>query len=314
MAAFTHIPIGLTGPPAEVRGAALALGNLDGVHLGHQAVIASARLAAAAANAPLAAGVFEPHPRRVFQTDAPPFQLQSTAQRARALAGLGVEILYDIAFDRTLAGLTDEAFCTNVLGAQIGARHVAVGADFCFGRGRMGSAESLARHGARVGFSVSAIGPIDDRDSPGKVSSTAIRDALAEGAVNTAARLLGRPWAIEGVVGPGAQRGRTIGFPTANVALGAYLRPRFGVYAVRVDVGRGVLRPGVANLGVKPTVGGVEAPLLEVHVFNFEGDLYGRRIEAALIAFLRPERRFDTFPALVAQINEDAAAARRVLG
>jgi riboflavin kinase/FMN adenylyltransferase len=295
--------------PAAQQGAAAALGNLDGVHRGHQAVVAAARTPGLA----LAAAVFQPHPRRLFQPDAAPFRLQSPAQRARALAALGVDILYEIQFDRALAGLSDAGFCEEILGRRIGAKVVSVGADFCYGRGRMGDAASLGAHGARIGFEARIADAVDDAAAEGKVSSTAIREALGAGDPATAARLLGRPFAIEGAVGPGAQRGRSIGFPTANIALGDYLRPRFGVYAVRADCGDGVWRAGVANLGIKPTVGGVEAPLLEAHLFDFEGDLYGRRVEVALIGFLRDERRFDSFPALLEQIKADAAQARQML-
>jgi riboflavin kinase/FMN adenylyltransferase len=295
--------------PAPRQGAAIALGNLDGVHLGHQAVLAAARTPGLA----LAAAIFEPHPRRLFQPDAPPFRLQSPAQRARALSSLGVEILYQIGFDRALAGLTDAAFCEAILKDRLGAALAAVGEDFCFGKGRMGDAAALQRHGQRLGFEARIAAPVEDAASRGKVSSTAIREALGAGDPAAAARLLSRPFAIEGAVGPGAQRGRTIGFPTANIALGEYVRPRFGVYAVQIDVGDGVARPGVANLGVKPTVGGAPEPLLEAHLFDFTGDLYGRRVEVALIGFLREERRFDGLPALLAQIKADAAHARQIL-
>lgn len=305
-----HAPIALGGPPADVGGAAIALGNLDGVHLGHQSVLA----AAAASGLPMvAAAVFEPHPRRLFQPDAAPFRLQSPAQRARALNACGVQMLYEIQFDRALASLTDADFCAEILVARMRAGHVAVGADFCFGKGRMGTAASLAAHGARLGFGVSVVEPVDDLGAPGKVSSTRIRDALTAGDVGAAARLLGRLWAIEGVVGPGAQRGRTIGFPTANVGLGDYVQPRLGVYAVTVDVGDNRWRPGVANIGMKPTIADTHTPLLEVHIFDFSGDLYGRRMETRLHGFIRDERKFDGLPALLAQIDADAQTARRVL-
>lgn len=295
------------------RGAAVALGNMDGVHIGHQAVIGMAARAGARLRAPLAAAIFEPHPRRLFQPDAPPFRLQSPAQRTRALQACGVEIIYQIAFDRALAALTDTAFCETILSERMGAAHVVVGEDFRFGRNRMGGAETLVREGERLGFSAEIADAVDDDHTPGKVSSSAIRAALVDGDPQVAARLLGRPWAIEGVVGPGAQRGRTIGVPTANVALGDYLRPRFGVYAATCDVGDGIARPAVVNIGVKPTVGGAAEPLLEAHLFDFSSDLYGKRIETALHAFIRPERKFESFEALMAQIKTDAEAARLLL-
>jgi riboflavin kinase/FMN adenylyltransferase len=301
--------------PADARGRALALGNFDGVHLGHRAVIGAA---AQAGFGPPAVAVFEPHPRLLFQPDAAPFRLQSPGQRARALAACGVAMVFELRFDRALASLTDEGFCTEVLSHRLGAAHVAVGGDFRFGKGRMGDVESLTRHGAILGFGVTAAAAVDlpEADNPGsdedKVSSTAIRTALRQGDMTSAKALLGRAWAIEGVVGLGQQRGRTIAFPTANVALGAYVRPAFGVYAITVDVGDGAWRPGVANIGVRPTVGAPE-PLLEAHIFDFEGDLYGRRIEVRLEAFLRGERKFENFEALSRQIAADAAEARALL-
>jgi riboflavin kinase/FMN adenylyltransferase len=177
----------------------------------------------------------------------------------------------------------------------------------------MGDASSLAQHAAALGFQVVVVAPVDD-PAGGKISSTAIRAHVAAGRMDAAARLLGRPWAIEGTVVKGAQRGRTIGMPTANVALGDYVRPAFGVYAAQCNVGDGVWRPGVANIGVKPTVGAAPEPLLEVHLFDYADDLYGRGIEVRLHLFLRAERRFESFEALTRQIAEDAAAARRHFG
>jgi riboflavin kinase/FMN adenylyltransferase len=298
-------------PPA-LRGAAIALGSFDGVHKGHQAVVAAARAAAHERGLSLGAGVFEPHPRQVFRPEDPPFRLQSPGQRARALGALGVETVFQIKFDRALAGLTDSEFARAVLHDKIGAAHVVVGFDFQFGRGRMGDAASLTRLGQSLGFTVSVVEAVADAAGP-KISSSAIRAAIGEGRVEAARDWLGRPWAIEGIVGPGAARGRTIGFPTANVGLGAYVRPRFGVYAVRVRLDDDTCVPGVANCGVKPTVAGEAEPLLEAHLFDFSGDLYGRRIEVEFIAFLRDERKFENFDALVAQIKADAAQARALL-
>ncbi|GAN00051.1 riboflavin kinase [alpha proteobacterium U9-1i] len=297
--------------PDDARGAALALGNFDGVHRGHQAVIASARAAADALNTPLGVAVFAPHPRRVFQPDAAPFRLQTNAQRARALAALGVDHLYEIAFTRETASLSDEAFAKAILSQRLGARHVSVGADFRFGRGRMGDADSLMRLGEHHGFSADAVAPVSNGEE--KFSSTAIRAAIAKGDMDAAARMLSRPWAIEGTVLRGFQRGRTIGVPTANVALGEYAHPRLGVYAVRVDVGDGALRAGVASVGVNPTVGALPAPLLEAHIFDFDGDLYGRTIETQLFAFLRPEATFASMDEMARQIESDATQARALL-
>lgn len=294
---------------ASSRGAAIALGNFDGVHLGHRAVIDSARAAAEAKGVALGVAVFEPHPRRVFQPDAPPFRLQTSEQRARTLAALGVQHLYEIGFDRGLSQLSDEEFARVVLAERLGAVHVSVGADFRFGRGRMGDAESLARLGTALGFSVEAVAPVGDG---AKISSSAIREAIATGALDRANALLSRPWAIEGVVQRGFQRGREFGFATANVALGEYLRPRLGVYAVRVAI-EGRLFDGVASVGVNPTVGALPEPVLEAHIFDFDADLYGKTIEVELIAFLRDEAKFETAEILARQIAEDASAARALL-
>lgn len=297
--------------PEALRGTALALGNFDGVHRGHQAVIALAAEAAGARGLRRAVAVFEPHPRQFFQPTIAPFRLQSPGQRVRALEALGVDIVFQIGFDATLAALTDQAFAQSVLMERIGAAHVVVGADFTFGKGRMGNVDTLAAAGARCGFTV-GVASVLTEGGDHKVSSSTIRAALAAGRVDEAAGLLTRPWAIEGIVLPGQARGRTIGFPTANVALGAYQRPALGVYAVRVDTGAGVYA-GVANIGVRPTIGGGSEPLLEANLFDFAGDLYGRRIEVALIKFLRAERKFESFDALRAQIAEDAASARAAL-
>lgn len=297
--------------PKDARGAAIALGNFDGVHHGHQAVVAAAHAAAKALGAPLGAAVFEPHPRHFFQPDAPPFRIQSANQRARALATLGVEFVYDVAFTVETARMSDEEFARDILSGRLGVTHVSVGADFRFGRGRMGTADSLARLGEHLGFSADSVSPVGD--GAHKFSSSAIRAAIAEGDMMAAAAKLTRPWAIEGVVERGFQRGRAIGAPTANIALGDYVRPRLGVYAVRVDLGDGVLRPGVASVGVNPTVGALPAPLLEAHLFDFDADLYGRSIEAQLIAFLRPEATFAGMDEMAHQIADDIGQARALL-
>lgn len=292
--------------PDDLRGASIALGVLDGVHRGHQAVLA----AAAESGAPLAAAVFEPHPRHYFQKGGAPFRLQSATQRARTLLSLGAEAVFQIPFDQALAAMSEEAFAREIVRDAIGARHVCVGRDFRFGHNREGDAASLRAHGEALGFAVTIVP--DQTESGARISSTAIRTLIAEGEVARAAALLGRPFAIEGAVATGQQRGRTINFPTANVALGDYVRPKFGVYAVRVRVDDRLI-VGVANVGVKPTAGEHD-PLLEAHLFDFDEDLYGQTIEASLIAFIRPEQKFESFDALRAQIAKDAETARRLLG
>jgi len=297
--------------PEDARGAAIALGNFDGVHLGHQAVIASAHAAADELGVALGAAVFEPHPRRFFKPDLAPFRLQSPRQRARALGDVGVEEVFEIGFDAALSQSTDREFAERILRDLLGAAHVSVGADFRFGKGRMGDAASLKKLGAEFGFSVDAVEPVTE--GAAKISSTSVREAIAAGVMDKAAAMLGRPWAIEGEVLRGFQRGRDFGFPTANIALGDYVRPRLGVYAVRVDLGDGVLLPGVASVGVNPTVGALPAPLLEAHLFDFSGDLYGRTIEVELAAWLRDEAKFDDVEALKAQMRQDVIDARAAL-
>ena len=298
--------------PDDARGAAIALGNFDGVHRGHQAVVASARAVAEERGIALGAAVFEPHPRRFFQPDAPPFRLQSNAQRARALAELGVEEVFEIGFDTALAASSDRVFAEKLLKDALGAAHVSIGADFRFGHKRMGDAAALTRLGEEFGFSVSAVGEVA-RDDGARISSTAIREAIAVGDMQSARAMLTRPWAVEGEVQRGFQRGRDFGFPTANLTLGAYVRPRLGIYAARVDLGDGVLLPGVASVGVNPTVGALPEPVLETHLFDFSGDLYGKQIEVELIAFLRDEIKFDDTNALRRQMTQDVINARRAL-
>ncbi len=296
--------------PEDARGAAIALGNFDGVHRGHLAVIESARDVADARGLPVGAAVFEPHPRRFFNPDLPPFRLQTPRQRARALGLAGVREVFEIGFDAALAASTDREFAERLLKDCIGVAHVSVGAGFRFGKGRMGDATSLKTLGAELCFSVSAVTPV--KSGRERISSTAIREAIAGGDMAKATRLLGRPWAIEGEVRKGFARGRDFGFPTANIALGEYVRPRLGVYAVRVDID-GALLPGVASVGVNPTVGALPEPVLEAHLFDFSGDLYGKTIEVELAAFLRDEVKFDEVEAMKRQMKQDAIDARTAL-
>ena len=289
----------------------MAIGAFDGVHRGHQAVIAEATAAAERLGAPLGVVSFDPHPRRWFQPDAEPFRLMSTDQMARALAGQGVQRLYLLPFDAEMAALSDADFARKVLADGLGVRHAAVGFDFTFGKGRSGSPEALRRYGETLGFSVSAVPRHDGLDGL-KLSSSAVRAVLKAGDIAGAAAILGRPFAIEGEVIHGDKRGRTIGVPTLNVALGDYVRPAYGVYATRTRLADGRTIDGVASLGVRPMFE-LETPLLEVWLLDFEGDLYGRTVETELVAFLRGEARFDGLEALKAQIDLDAARARDIL-
>ena len=314
-----------TGVPAEARGAVAAIGNFDGVHLGHRAVIGEAMRLAHAAGRKSAVVTFEPHPRRYFKPDLPPFLLASARMKIVALRDLGVDFCYALRFDRKLAGMTAEAFVAEILVGGLGLDGVVAGYDFVFGKGRAGSPETLVAEMARAGRTAKILAPALDAVAAGRAgaegdpeafvySSTGVRDALKAGDPRAAARILGRPFAIDGRVQRGDARGRTIGFPTANIGLDGYLPPALGVYAVRVEgavPGRRVA--GVANLGVRPTVGGDPAPRLEVHLFDFAGDLYGRRLVVSLVEFLRPERKFDGLDALKAQIAIDAQAARALL-
>jgi riboflavin kinase/FMN adenylyltransferase len=299
------------GLAAADRGAAVAMGNFDGVHLGHQSVLALAHAAAAELGAPFGVVTFEPHPRAFFAPDAPPFRLMTADARAHRLAKLGVEVLYELPFGPELASLSPEAFAETVLAGGLGARHVVVGADFRFGKGRAGDVGTLARLGSALGFGVT-VAPLISDAGGGDFSSTAIRAALAEGRPDEAARILGHWHRIEGRVLHGDKRGEALGVPTANLALQGLHLPRFGVYAVLVDVldgphaGRHL---GAASIGVRPTFG-ENASNLEVHLLDFDGDLYGAEISVALVAWLRPELRFDGVEALVAQMRADVADAR----
>ena len=293
------------------RGACAAIGNFDGVHLGHRRVLEAAR---AACDAPLAVLTFEPHPREVFRPDDPPFRLTDPEARAHLLEKMGVEVLFELDFG-LIRPMPHDVFSADVLAAGLGLSHVTVGADFRYGRGRSGTLETLRAEGAAHGFGVTVADLLAVDPAGARVSSTAIRAALSEGRPQDAAAMLGHWHRIEGPVLHGDKRGRDLGYPTANLSLGRLHRPRFGVYAVLVDVLDGPhagTRHGVASIGVRPQFGENEANL-EVHLFDFAGDLYGAVLSVALVAFLRPEARFDSVEALIARMNEDCAAARAVL-
>ncbi|MDO6799654.1 bifunctional riboflavin kinase/FAD synthetase [Shimia thalassica] len=293
------------------RGASAAIGNFDGVHLGHQSVINIARKAND--DAPLGIVTFEPHPREFFAPDAPPFRLTSAETRANRLEKLGVERLYELPFNATLSGLTPKEFARDVLADGLGLRHVVVGADFCFGKGRKGTAEDLQAFGKEMGFDVT-IAPLI-RDAETQVSSTEIRKALTEGRPRDAATMLGHWHRVDGPVIGGDQRGRDLGFPTANMSIDGLHPPKFGVYAVLVDVLEGPHQgsyQGAASVGVRPMFG-VNKANIETHIFDFSGDLYGTELSIALIDFLRPEWKFDGLEALVAQIDADCATCREIL-
>ncbi|MCG2842519.1 bifunctional riboflavin kinase/FAD synthetase [Sandaracinobacter sp. RS1-74] len=297
--------------PAEMRGGAVALGNFDGVHGGHQAVIGAAIAAARAAGRPALVATFDPHPSRFFRPDTPPFALTSKAQKLALLNGLGVDAAIVIPFNAALAGLSAEAFAREWLSERLGVAHVVTGEDFTFGKGRSGSAATLRQLGQGLGFTAAALSPVtSDAEA---ISSTRIREALVAGDMAEAARLLTRPFAIRAPVVHGDKRGRTIGVPTANQLLGSYQRPRYGVYAVRVKLPDGGTARGVANLGVRPMFDPPKE-LLETWILDWSGDLYGAEIEVELVGWLRPEMQLDGLDALKAQIAMDAEAARALLG
>ena len=296
------------GLASNARGASVALGNFDGLHRGHARVIDLAR-----GRGPLGVVTFEPHPRQFFAPATPPFRLMNAEARANRLAKLGVDQLYELPFDAVLAGLSPDGFVEEVLHLGLGVAHVVVGQDFCFGKGRKGTAADLERRCTDLGIAVT-IAPLLAEDGI-SISSTAIRKSLTGGDTRTAAAMLGHWHRIEGEVLHGAKRGRELGYPTANMALTGLHLPRLGVYAVLVDILTGPQKGsyrGAASLGVRPMFG-ANAPNLETFLFDFDGDLYGQHLSVALVEYLRPELKFDGLPALIAQMDADCARARQIL-
>jgi riboflavin kinase/FMN adenylyltransferase len=293
--------------PAPFRGGIVALGNFDGFHKGHQAVVGRAVARARAEGRPALVATFDPHPMRFFRPDSPWFRLTTMDQRARLIEAAGVDAMYVFRFDAAFAAASPEQFAADWLAGRLGAAGIVTGGDFTFGRNRGGDVQLLAELGAAHGFSAEAVAPVTDGGLP--VSSTRVREALRAGDCDTAARLLTRPFTIEGVVEHGDKRGRAIGYPTANLSLDRYLRPRFGVYAVRGRLADGTVLDGAANLGIRPTF---QPPreLLEPYFFDFTGNLYGQTIAVELHAFLRAEAKFDSLDALVAQMAKDCDEAR----
>ena len=300
-----HQPI-----PEPLRGAIVALGNFDGFHLGHQAVVGRAVQRGAHERRPVIVATFDPHPVRHFRPDTPPFRLTSLDQRQRLFGAAGADAMLVFEFNTALAATTAEDFVVELLAGKIGAAGVVTGEDFTFGQGRVGNAEVLRELGAAHGIVAETVGAVELDGQP--VSSSRIRDALKAGDPGTATRLLTRPFAIEGVVIHGDKRGRDLGWPTANVEMGPYQRPAYGIYAVRVRLDDGSEHDGVASLGTRPMFDPPKE-LLEAVLFDWDGDLYGRTIEVALVHYLRPEAKFDGIEALVAQMDADAAEAKRLL-
>ncbi|MEJ6398343.1 bifunctional riboflavin kinase/FAD synthetase [Yoonia sp. 208BN28-4] len=298
--------------PAD-RGAAAAIGNFDGVHLGHQSVIDLTRTAADAAGAPLGIMTFEPHPRSYFSRDPKPFRLMNATAKANRLEKLGVERLYEVPFNAALAALPPRDFAQTIIADRLGLKHVVVGSDFCFGQDRAGTAADLETFGQEMGFGVT-IAPLLTSGTTA-VSSTAIRQALTDGDPRAAANMLGHWHRIEGTVIRGDQRGRDLGYPTANMSITDLHQPKFGVYAVKATVRDGPHTGdyhGAASIGVRPMFG-ENVPNCETFIFDFSGDLYGAEISIALIEFLRPELKFDGLDALITQMDADCLRARNIL-
>ncbi len=298
--------------PAD-RGAVAAIGNFDGVHLGHQAVINLARGIAKTANAPLGIMTFEPHPRSFFAKDITAFRLMNAEAKANRLEKLDVKKLYEVPFNQGLAGLSPRDFAQTIITDQLGLKHVIVGADFCFGKGRSGTVDHLKTFGAEMDFDVT-IAPLVTIDTA-EISSTAIRQALSDGSPRAAAAMLGHWHRIEGEVIRGDQRGRDLGYPTANMSIAGLHPPKFGVYAVKVDVLTGPHKgtyDGAASVGVRPMFG-ENLPNCETYLFDFQGDLYGATLSVALVDFLRPELKFDSVDALITQMEADCTQARETL-
>ncbi len=295
--------------PQSARGAVLAIGNFDGVHRGHQALLADAAAIAKELGAPAGAILFEPHPREFFHPEEPHFHLTPLPQKLRLLASLGLDIAVVLKFDASLAALSADDFIARVIVEGLGARHVVIGHDFFFGRKRAGTPETMRAAAAELGFGITIISPVAE---DGEVfSSSAIRLRLAQGDVKGAARFLGRTWCVEGEVVGGARRGTGLGFPTANIPLPRGTALGHGIYAVRVNVDA-ESHDGAAYLGTRPTYDN-GMPVLEVFLFDFDGDLYGRVIEVEFIDFIRPDRKFDSSEELVSQMQKDVARARDIL-
>ena len=298
------------GIPDNLKGSIVALGNFDGFHLGHQAVVGRAVARAFHERRPAIVATFDPHPVRYFRPDVAPFRLTTLDQREALFAHAGADAMLVFEFGEKLRETSAEDFVAKLLGGDIGAAGVVTGDDFSFGKGRTGNVEVLKTLGGHLGIIAEAVAPVlvdGERVSSGKV-----REALVAGDTGHATHLLSRDFAIEGVVQKGDSRGRELGYPTANLTLGDYQRPKYGIYAVRVTLDDGSEHPGVASLGIRPTFSPPQE-LLEAHLFGFQGDLYGRRIEVALHGFIREERKFDSLDALTAAMREDEAQARKLL-
>ena len=296
------------------RGAVVALGNFDGVHLGHQAVICEMLKISQKLGVPSSAMTFEPHPRRFFDSNGPAFELTPSLAKSRQIEIMGTDLHYIMQFDKKFASLSAQKFITLVLVEGLNVKHVVTGYDFVFGKGRKGKVNLLKELGKDKDFGVTVIAAQNAGDGA-PYSSTVIREHLKNGRTREAATLLGRPWEIEGIVVTGDQRGRKIGFPTANLKSNGYVFPALGVYAIWVGIvieGKTVWHPGIVNVGHRPTFGG-EQVTIEAHLFDFHGELYGQNLRIAFVAYLRPEKKFDGIEEIKRQINTDCVTARDIL-
>ena len=303
-----------TDLPSDARGAVLTLGNFDGVHLGHQAVIAEALRIARASDRPLGVLTFEPHTKAFFRPDMPPFRLTPLRVKLHALEALGVDYVVALAFDESLAAVSAEAFAADVLARGLGISHAVAGGNFRYGHKHAGTMETLAAAGLAHGFGVTRVAPVSAADGT-VYSATAVRKYIADGDLRRAAALLGRPFEIDGRVITGDKRGRELGFPTANLNITEYMRPAYGIYAIRALVdrpGASSWIDGVANLGIRPMWRTPE-PMLEAHLFDFSEDIYGQVLRVRLIERLRPEAKFDSIDGLIEQVDRDKIAAREAL-
>ncbi|MBA3940279.1 MAG: bifunctional riboflavin kinase/FMN adenylyltransferase [Sphingopyxis sp.] len=294
----------------SLRGGVIALGNFDGFHAGHQAVVGRAVRHAKDEGRPAIVATFDPHPVRFFKPDIPPFRLTTLDQRQELFAAAGADAMLVLPFDATLAATTAEDFITGLLLDRYGAGGVVTGADFVFGKGRGGNVVTLADHARRLGFFTEMVAPVDDAEEV--ISSSRIREALQAGDCAAATRLLTRPFTVRNIVRHGDKNGRLLGFPTANLDMGQYLRPRYGIYAVTGKLPDGRVLKGAANLGIRPSFDPPKE-LLEPHFFDFAEDIYGQEIDVAFHAFIRPEAKFDDMDALMAQIALDCDAAKALL-
>ncbi len=293
-----------------LRGGVIALGNFDGFHAGHQAVVGRAVRHAQDEGRPAIVATFDPHPVRFFKPDVPPFRLTTLDQRQELFAAAGADAMLVLPFDAALAATTAEDFISELLLGRYGAAGVVTGADFVFGKGRGGNVVTLADHARRLGFFTEMVAPVDDTEEV--ISSSRIREALQAGDCAAATRLLTRPFTVRNVVQHGDKNGRLLGFPTANLEMGQYLRPRYGIYAVTGKLSDGRILKGAANLGIRPSFDPPKE-LLEPHFFDFSEDLYGQEIDVAFHAFIRPEAKFDSMDALMAQIAADCDEAKALL-